>query len=53
MSDLPKMKIAEARDALRAGDVTSVALTEACLTAIEGAKALNAFVHDTPEIARE
>ena len=53
MSDLPKMKIAEARDALRAGDVTSVALTEACLTAIEGAGALNAFVHKTPEIALE
>ncbi|MBS0125186.1 Asp-tRNA(Asn)/Glu-tRNA(Gln) amidotransferase subunit GatA [Thetidibacter halocola] len=51
MSDLTKMKIAEARDALRAGDVTSVALTEACLSAIEGAGALNAFVHHTPEIA--
>ncbi len=53
MSDLTKMKIAEARDALRKGEVTSVELTEACLSAIEGAKALNAFVHDTPEIARE
>ncbi|GAA4224429.1 aspartyl-tRNA(Asn)/glutamyl-tRNA(Gln) amidotransferase subunit A [Sagittula marina] len=53
MSELTKLKIAEARDALRKGDVTSAELTEACLTAIEGAGALNAFVHKTPEIARE
>ncbi|TQM93405.1 Asp-tRNA(Asn)/Glu-tRNA(Gln) amidotransferase subunit GatA [Roseinatronobacter monicus] len=53
MSDLNKMTIADARDALRAGDVTSVQLTEACLNAIEGAGALNAFVHHTPEIALE
>ncbi|MGR3376866.1 Asp-tRNA(Asn)/Glu-tRNA(Gln) amidotransferase subunit GatA [Salipiger abyssi] len=53
MSDLTNMKLAEARDALRAGDVTSVELTEACLSAIEGAGALNAFVHKTPDLARE
>ncbi|MCA0960589.1 Asp-tRNA(Asn)/Glu-tRNA(Gln) amidotransferase subunit GatA [Salipiger bermudensis] len=53
MTDLTKMKVAEARDALRAGDVTSVELTEACLDAIEGAGALNAYVHKTPEIALE
>ncbi|MBN7786335.1 Asp-tRNA(Asn)/Glu-tRNA(Gln) amidotransferase subunit GatA [Ponticoccus gilvus] len=53
MSELTKLKIAEARDALRKGDVTSAELTEACLGAIEGADALNAFVHKTPEIARE
>jgi aspartyl-tRNA(Asn)/glutamyl-tRNA(Gln) amidotransferase subunit A len=52
MSDLNKLGLAEARDALRRGDVTSVELTEACLAAIEGAGALNAFVHQTPEIAR-
>jgi aspartyl-tRNA(Asn)/glutamyl-tRNA(Gln) amidotransferase subunit A len=52
-SDLTKLKISEARDALRKGDVTSVELTEACLSAIEGAGVLNAFVHDTPELARE
>ena len=51
MTDLNKLGLAEARDALRAGDVTSVELTEACLTAIDGAGALNAFVHHTPEIA--
>ncbi|GAA6149849.1 Asp-tRNA(Asn)/Glu-tRNA(Gln) amidotransferase subunit GatA [Pseudooceanicola nitratireducens] len=53
MSDLTKLTIAGARDALRKGDVTSLELTEACLAAIDGADALNAFVHKTPEIARE
>ena len=53
MTELNKLKIAEARDALRKGDVTSVELTEACLSAIEGAGALNAVVHKTPEIALE
>jgi aspartyl-tRNA(Asn)/glutamyl-tRNA(Gln) amidotransferase subunit A len=53
MTDLTKLKISEARDALRKGEVTSVELTDACLSAIEGAGALNAFVHNTPEIARE
>jgi len=53
MADLNKFTIAEARDALRKGDVTAVELTEACLTQIEGAGALNAFVHHTPELARD
>ncbi len=51
MADLNKLTIADARDKLRSRDVTSVELTEACLGAIEGAGALNAFVHHTPEIA--
>ncbi|UWQ73231.1 Asp-tRNA(Asn)/Glu-tRNA(Gln) amidotransferase subunit GatA [Leisingera sp. M658] len=51
MSDLNKLGLAEARDALRKGDTTSVELTEACLKAIDAAVALNAFVHKTPEIA--
>jgi len=53
MTDLTKMTVAAARDALRAGEVTSAELTEACLTAIDAADALGAFVHKTPEIARE
>ncbi|KIC43312.1 glutamyl-tRNA amidotransferase [Ruegeria sp. ANG-R] len=53
MSDLNKLGLAEARDALRKGDVTSVELTESCLKAIDEADALNAFVHKTPEIALE
>ncbi|MEP4197609.1 MAG: Asp-tRNA(Asn)/Glu-tRNA(Gln) amidotransferase subunit GatA [Aliishimia sp.] len=53
MADLNKLGLADARDALRKGDVTSVELTQACLGEIEGAGALNAFVHHTPEIAME
>ncbi len=53
MSDLTKLTIAEARDRLRKGEVTSVELTEACLREIEGAGALNAFVHHTPDVAME
>ncbi|GIT90754.1 glutamyl-tRNA(Gln) amidotransferase subunit A [Jannaschia pagri] len=50
---LTDLTIAEARDALRAGETTATALTEAHLEAIQGAGALNAFVHHTPEIALE
>ncbi len=53
MSELSKLTIAEARDRLRNGDVTAVDLTEACLSEIDGAGALNAFAHKTPEIALE
>ncbi|MBV1866620.1 MAG: Asp-tRNA(Asn)/Glu-tRNA(Gln) amidotransferase subunit GatA [Marinosulfonomonas sp.] len=53
MGDLNKLTIGAARDALRARDITSVELTQACLGAIDGASALNAFVHNTPEIALE
>ncbi len=50
---LNTLTIHEARDKLRAGEITATELTEACLSAIEAAGALNAFVHPTPEIARE
>ncbi len=53
MSDLNRLTIAEARDKLRAKEVTSIELTEACLSAIEGAGALNAFIHHTADLARE
>jgi len=53
MTALNQLTIAGARDALRKGETTALALTEACLAAIEGAGALNAFVHHTPEIARD
>ncbi|MDP2080730.1 MAG: Asp-tRNA(Asn)/Glu-tRNA(Gln) amidotransferase subunit GatA [Pseudotabrizicola sp.] len=45
--------IAAARDALRAGEVTAVDLTMACLTAMDAGDGLNAFVHKTPEMALE
>ena len=53
MTDLTKMTLAGARDALRRGETTSVELTQTFLKEIEGAGALNAFVHHTPEIALE
>ena len=52
-ADLTRLTIAEARDRLRAGEVTSREITEACLAAIEAASALNAVVHKTPERALE
>ncbi len=51
MSAPNTLTIAAARDALRKRDLTAVDLTQACLDAIDGAGALNAFVHPTPEIA--
>ncbi|MDD9978079.1 MAG: Asp-tRNA(Asn)/Glu-tRNA(Gln) amidotransferase subunit GatA [Boseongicola sp.] len=53
MSDLNKLTIAEARDKLRAGDISSVELTGACLSAADAAKELNAVVHPTPDLAME
>ncbi len=50
---LNTLTIAEARDALRKGDVTSAELTEACLSAIDAADALGAFAHKTPDLAME
>ncbi|MEM0945203.1 MAG: amidase family protein, partial [Pseudomonadota bacterium] len=45
------LSIAEARARLRAGDLTSRALTEACLAAIASAAKLNAFSTVTEERA--
>ena len=49
---LAGLTIAEARDRLRAREVTAADLTEASLAACEEARALNAVAHPTPEIAR-
>jgi aspartyl-tRNA(Asn)/glutamyl-tRNA(Gln) amidotransferase subunit A len=46
-----ELNIADARDALRKGDLSAVDLTMACLTAIDAGDTLGAFVHKTPEIA--
>ncbi|RWR46114.1 Asp-tRNA(Asn)/Glu-tRNA(Gln) amidotransferase subunit GatA [Sinirhodobacter ferrireducens] len=48
---LNQLTISAARDALRKGEVTSVEITESCLSAIDGADALNAYCAKTPEIA--
>lgn len=53
MSDLHTLTIAQARDQLAKGEITSVELTNACLGQIEASSALNAFVHHTPELAKE
>jgi len=53
MSDLNKLTISDARDKLRAGEITSVELTTACLTATKEAASLNAVVHPTPDLALE
>ena len=53
MGELSKLTISEARDKLRAGDVSAVELTQDCLAEIDAADALGAFVHKTPEIALE
>lgn len=53
MTNPNELTIAEARDALRKGDLTATDLTMACLTAMDAGDGLNAYVHKTPEIALE
>ena len=48
---LNDLGIAEARDGLRAREITAAELTGACLAACEEAAALGAVVHPTPELA--
>src|SRR5207342_2473117 len=52
MTDLTSMTIAEARAGLANRSFTSLELTDAHLAAIEAARALNAFVMETPDRAR-
>jgi len=52
MGALNTLTITQARDGLAAGDFTSAELTEACISAMEQARGLNAFITETPEIAR-
>lgn len=51
MTDLTKLKIAEARDLLAKGDITSRELTEAHIAAVDAADELNAYIEKTPEMA--
>ena len=51
MAELNKLTLSEARDLLRKKEVTSLELTQSCLTAIEEGAKLNAFVHGTADIA--
>jgi aspartyl-tRNA(Asn)/glutamyl-tRNA(Gln) amidotransferase subunit A len=52
VTDLTALTLAEARDGLRAGDFTAVELTETYLAAMDRGRALNAYVHETPDRAR-
>lgn len=51
MTDLTKLKIAEARDLMKKGDLSSRELTEAHITAVDASDQLNAYIVKTPEIA--
>ncbi|MGB0557179.1 MAG: Asp-tRNA(Asn)/Glu-tRNA(Gln) amidotransferase subunit GatA [Paracoccaceae bacterium] len=51
MAELNKLTLSEARDLLRKKELTSLELTQSCLTAIEEGAKLNAFVHGTADIA--
>ena len=53
MTDLTSLTLTEARDGLRQRSFTAVELADAHLGAIEKARALNAYVLETPERARE
>ena len=53
MTDLTSLTLAQARDALQNKDFTATELAEAHLSAIERARALNAFVLETPDRARD
>src|ERR1700754_558757 len=52
MTDLTSLTIAEARSGLANKSFSSLELTDAHLKAIEEARALNAFVMETPDQAR-
>jgi aspartyl-tRNA(Asn)/glutamyl-tRNA(Gln) amidotransferase subunit A len=51
MTDLTKLTLTEARDGLRAKAFSATELTKAHVAAVEAARALNAFVLETPDIA--
>jgi aspartyl-tRNA(Asn)/glutamyl-tRNA(Gln) amidotransferase subunit A len=53
MTDLTALTLAQARDGLRKKQFSATELAEAHLAAIAGARALNAFVLETPDRARD
>src|SRR5438045_2783212 len=50
-SEPTSFTLAEARSALREKKISARELTEAFVQAVEGARSLNAFVTETPELA--
>jgi aspartyl-tRNA(Asn)/glutamyl-tRNA(Gln) amidotransferase subunit A len=53
MSDLTALTLAQARERLLGREITALELTDAHIDAVEAARALNAFVTETPDHARE
>ena len=53
MTNLTALTIAEASSKLKAKDISALELTDAYLAAMEKARALNAYIVETPEQARE
>ena len=51
MIDLTSLTLVQARDALRKKEFSATELVETHLAAMEKARALNAFVLETPEVA--
>ncbi len=52
MTDLTSLTLARAREGLATKDFTAAELTDAHLAAMERARGLNAFVLETPDVAR-
>src|SRR5579872_1998984 len=52
MTDLTSLTLAQARDALRKREISATELADAYIAAAAKARALNAFVEETPERAR-
>ena len=51
MTELTQLGLAEARDLLAQGELSAKELTQAHIVAVESARALNAFITETPEQA--
>ena len=51
MTELTNLTVAQIRDGHRAGDFSAVEVAEAFNANVAGAKALNAFIVETPELA--
>ncbi|HZH26668.1 MAG TPA: Asp-tRNA(Asn)/Glu-tRNA(Gln) amidotransferase subunit GatA [Azospirillaceae bacterium] len=52
-SELIGLSLAEARDGLKRGDFTAVELTDAYIGAVERTRVLNAWITETPDLARD
>ena len=53
MTDLARLTIANARDALRRKEFIAAELAAGCIAAVDAGDRLNAFVHKTPQIAMD